>query len=380
MLRDTHLIIDLNDLEHNLNSIKTYCDKNTLIGAVLKANAYGHGVKYIAKHLYTLGIRRFLVATLIEAIELKKHNASYDVMIMGHTPDNYLNEIVKYQIVPTLFSLEQAIQLNEHGKNVDQVIRIHLKIETGFNRLGLQITPQAPAIVKEINALSHIEIEGIFTHLALKDRSSDIKQIQTFQAFVKALERINIIIPIHHVCDSIGMVLYPEYHMNMVRIGALLYGLESEEKGVLDIKPIMRMVTKPSQKKFLEKGETISYGHRWQALENTQIATLPFGYADGYPRQLYEKGFVSVNNKKYPLAGIICMDQCMIDLGDDDISLDAEVEIIGPQIPVSQLANLAMTNKNDIVCSLSQRLPRVYTKNKQVIYLNNPLVGDHYDN
>lgn len=376
MLRDTHLKINLDHLKHNVKNIQNYCGENVILGAVLKANAYGHGAKYISKALYDYGVDHFLVATLVEAVELRKYNENYNIIVMGHTPDAYLKDVIHHKLIPTVFTIEQAIKLNNICKDNDYNTDVHIKIETGFNRLGMQITDDTVSNIKKIHELSHIKIQGIFTHLTLKDESSDMKQFNMFTSLIDDLEKENIKIPIKHVCDSISMVLYPKCHLNMVRVGALLYGLESEEKGIMDVKPVMSMYTKLSHKKRIFKGSTLSYGNRWEAKEDTIIGTLPFGYADGYPRNLYQKGEVKIKDKFYPIVGVICMDQCMIDLGNDDISLDESITIIGDDIPVSKIAELASTNKNEVVCRMALRVPRVYIENNQPKYLDNPLAGE----
>ena len=369
MLRETHLKINLDNLEQNINAIKTYCP-NTKIGAVLKANAYGHGAKYMAKALYDMNINNFLVATLIEAIELRLQNKNYNILIMGHTPDHLLKEIIRYNITPTIFTYEQAELIN---KLADCPLKIHLKIETGFNRIGMQINENIITDIKNIYALENIIIEGAFTHLTLKNNESDKKQYQLFKKLMKELSSIGIIIPVQHICDSISLVLYPELHLNMVRVGALLYGLESEEKGVLDIKPVLSFHTKISQIKQIKKGESISYGNRWITKEDTYIATLPFGYADGYPRNMYSKGHVIIKDKLYPIVGMICMDQCMIHLV-EAIDINETVHIINEKITVSDIAKLAETNKNEIVSRFTSRVPRVYIKNNQVVHIENGLI------
>ncbi len=369
MLRDTHLKINIDHLEQNIKSIKNYC-QDTTVGAVLKANAYGHGSKYIAKSLYEMGINTFLVSTLLEAIELRQESKDYKIIIMGHTPDAYLKEIIAYDIIPTIFTYEQAKILN---KLATTPICIHLKIETGFNRLGMQINNKIIDVIKEISKLKNIILEGAFTHLTLKNRESDLEQFNKFQDLMNQLEEEGITIPVKHVCDSIGMVLHPDFHLDMVRVGALIYGLESEEKGVLDIKPILSFHTKPSHIKTIRKGESISYGNRWVAQEDTVIGTLPFGYSDGYPRNMYSKGKVQIRDHFYPIIGVICMDQCMVML-DDTITLNDEVHIINENMTVENVARIAETNKNEIVCRFTARVPRVYIKNQQIIHIENGLI------
>ncbi|MCH4887459.1 alanine racemase [Acidaminobacter sp. JC074] len=369
MLRDTHIKINIDHLENNITSIRDYC-KGTRVGAVLKSNAYGHGSKYMAKALYDMGITTFLVATLLEAMELKNENDDYNVIIMGHTPDKYLNQVIDKKITQTVFTYDQAKLLNDLA---EQPVKVHVKIETGFNRLGMQITEDTASTIKKIADLDKIIIEGAFTHLSLENRASDLKQFNKFMDLMNEVEKMGVKIPIKHVCDSISMVLHPDFHLDMVRVGALLYGLESEEKGVLDIKPILSFHTKPSHIKTIKKGETISYGNRWIAGEDSIIATLPFGYSDGYPRNMYGKGQVQIKGKFYPIIGVICMDQCMAHV-DKDVTLDDEVDIINENMTVSDIAAMAETNKNEVVSRFTPRVPRVYIKNKQIIYVENGLI------
>lgn len=363
MLRETHLKIDLKKLEHNVNEIRKFIDDDVLLGAVIKANAYGHGAIKVAEQLYKLGVNRLLVSTLSEAVELKMDNSNYNVMIMGHTPDRFLEYILKHDIICTIFTVEQAKLLNNLAAQNSKKATIHLKIETGFNRLGMQIHKGTLAEIKKIYNMEHLIVEGAFTHLTLKNKESDFLQESKFATLMELLEANDIHIPIKHIVDSIGMVLYPQMHLSMVRVGALLYGLQSEEKGVLDVQQILSFHTKLSHQKVLQPGETISYGNRFVCETATRIGTLPFGYADGYPRNMYQKGEVTIGNKRYPIIGVICMDQCMIDLGDDTYT-DEDVIIIGDgrhnTVSVEELAKKAETNKNDIVSRFTGRVPRVY--------------------
>lgn len=369
MLRDTHLKININHLEHNIKSLLNHC-KTARIGAVLKANAYGHGAKFIAKSLHDIGINTFLVSNLLEAIELRHESADYEILIMGHTPDQYLHEVVKHRLIPTIFTLQQGQLLSSLST---KSVQVHLKIETGFNRLGMQINEETLQAIHHIHALKNIVIQGAFTHLTLKNRTEDLKQFNKFMSLMNRLSEEGIEIPVKHVCDSISTVLHPDFHLDMVRVGALLYGLESEEKGILDFKPILSFHTKLSHIKKIKKGESVSYGNRWIASKDTIIGTLPFGYADGYPRNLYDKGKVFINKKSYPIIGVICMDQCMVEI-DERVTLEDDVHIINPSIRVQDLADLAETNKNDLVSRFTTRVPRVYLKDDQIIHIENGLI------
>lgn len=378
MLRDTHLKINLDCLDNNVREIKNLISPDVILGAVLKANAYGHGSKGIAKHLYENGVNHFLVSSLIEAIQLRRENVHYKILIMGHTPDQYLNHVISNDLTATIFTFEQAYILNKLAKNQNKKAVVHLKIETGFNRLGLQVDEHTVSTIKQIVKLDNLIIEGIFTHLALTNKEKDYEQYTLFMHLIGELENHKIKIPIKHVCDSIGMVLYPEMNLNMVRVGALLYGLQSEEKGKLKIQQVMTFHTKISHIKELKKGECISYGNRWQAKDNTSIATLPFGYSDGYPRNMYKKGRVTINNKAYPIVGVICMDQCMIDLKHDKVTFDDDVVIIGDgrnnTLSFDAVSSLAQTNKNEIVSRFTSRVPKVYIKNNRIFNIEQELL------
>ena len=379
ILRDTHIIINLDHLISNINEIKNFANENVEIGSVLKADAYGHGAKIIAKTLYENGFNYFLVSTLIEGIELKKENPNYRVLIMGHTPNKYLEELVKWDLECTIFSIDQALLLDKFSKFHNKIIKVHIKIDTGFNRLGIKPNKESLDIIKKINKFNNIKIIGIFSHLSLKDNESDLKQFNLFKNFINNLENENINIKYKHICDSIATVLYREFQMSMIRIGAIMYGLESEEKGILNLKQVMSFHTKASYIKELKKGEAVSYGRRWVANKNSIIATLPFGYADGYPRNLYQKGFVTINNQKAPIIGVICMDQCMVDITEiKNFNINEDIIIFNDgennTMSISDLAKLSETNKNDIVSRFSKRVPKIYIQNKNIVDILNPLI------
>ncbi|BEP28642.1 alanine racemase [Helicovermis profundi] len=377
--RHTHLKINLDNLIHNVNEIRNFLNKNTTLSAVLKADAYGHGSIEIANALYDNGVNYFLVSTLLEGIELKTYNQNFNVLIMGHTPNEYLNAIVENDLECTIFTLEQAKLLNDLSLKHNKTINIHIKIDTGFNRLGIKINSDTLSIVKEISKLKNLNVIGIFSHLALKNKESDQKQFDQLNLLISRLELENISFKYKHICDSISSVLYPEFQMSMVRIGALIYGLESEERGILNLKQVLSFHTKLSFVKKLKKGESISYGMRWVAKRNSKIGTLPFGYADGYPRNMYQRGFVTINNQKAPIVGVICMDQCMIDLTDiKNLNENDNVIIISDgtnnSMSLDEIALLSQTNKNEIVSRFTKRVPKIYIKNNKILKIKNDLL------
>jgi alanine racemase len=380
MLRDTQIKINLDALNSNLNIIQSMVSNNTTIGAVLKANAYGHGATVIAKTLKEFGLNYFLVATAMEAIQLKRSDPTYQVMIMGHTPDHLLEEAILNEFELTVFSHEQGLLIHHLASKHNVKAIIHLKIDTGFNRLGFAINESLISSIENLYHLDHLTIKGIFTHLALRDQAADEEQFKRFTGLVTQLEEKAISIPFKHICDSIGMALYPHMHMDMVRVGALLYGLQGEERSLSGIQQILTMETRFSHIKTLSEDSYISYGRRAFIKKGSLVGTLPFGYADGYPRALYENGKVRINDEYVNFSGIICMDQCMVDITDLQVDYDTEVAIIDTEkLSIGALSKKAKTNKNEFVSSLAARLPRVYIKEGKPIMVSYEMLGEVHE-
>lgn len=381
LLRDTFVEINLDNIKYNINQIRQYIGDDIAIAAVVKANGYGHGAIDIAPAIIEGGGDILAVATLTEGLELRKRYHNYEILIMGYTPDAYLEFAVKNNLVLTIFSLNQANILNKIAKDSSIIPRVHIKYDTGFNRLGYKDSEKSIQEIITIINLKFIQVEGIFSHLALKNRDEDKTQYDKFASALKKIETKSKAFKFKHICDSISTILYPEFYLSMVRLGAIIYGLESEEKGIIDVKPVMTFKTRLSQIKEIEAGEGISYGYRWKAKKRSLIGTIPVGYADGYPRNLYRKGIVTVNGKKAPIIGVICMDQCMIDLTEikgvkenDEVILFSDG--LNNTLSVEEIATLAETNKNDIISGISRRVTRVYMKNSKVFKIRNYLLSN----
>lgn len=365
LLRPTYVEIDLDIIKHNINEIKKIIDKKTKLGAVIKANAYGHGAIEIAKILEEENVDYICVAGLNEAIELRNNNIKLPILVMGYTPDDCLDIAIQNNITLTIFSKEQAEILSNRSKRINSKANIHIKIDTGFNRLGFKINESLPSIINYIHNLPNINLEGIFSHLTLKDVESDYEQFSKFTKLLDEIKRINI--PIKHICDSIGMVAYKDFHMDMVRVGASLYGYNSRES-TMNLKPAMTFKSKFAQIKNIKKGEGISYDYSYVADKDMKIGTVLCGYSDGIPRVLSNKGYVYVNGKRANILGKICMDQCIVDLTDiKDVSMDSEVIFYGNGGPkLLDVANLADTNRNEILSRVSRRVIRIYIKDKKI--------------
>lgn len=385
ILRDTVVEINLDNMRYNIQTIKKLVDENVSIAAVVKANAYGHGSIEVSKFLIENGIDYLAVATLTEAIEIRKSIKDHPILIMGYTQNENLKYIEKYNLTQTIFSLEQGKLLSELGKENDKLIKVHIKYDTGFNRLGFKDSLESINSIEKICNLDYLDVEGIFTHLALRSKENDYDQFDKFNKAIKELNSRKIYFKYKHLSDSIAAVRYPEFHLDMIRPGAIIYGLKSIKEKDLVLKPVMTFKTRITNLKTISAGEMVSYDDTWVATKDTFIATLPFGYADGYPRSLSRKGTVTIKGKKATILGVICMDQCMVDVSHiPDVKVGDEVIIFSDgsnnTISIQDLSVLANTNKNDIVSRISRRAPRIYVKNGEVIKIKDYLIeGDCYE-
>ncbi|MCI7814513.1 MAG: alanine racemase [Robinsoniella sp.] len=380
LFRDTFLEIDLDCIAFNIRQIRAAANPGVCIAAVIKANGYGHGALEIAPVLMENGADMLAVATLGEALELRQHYPSYPILLMGLTPDDYLPYVVKNQIIQTIDRLSQARRLSQLAFEYGTTALVHIKVDTGFHRIGFPDTPQALEEMKEIFALPNLTVQGIFSHLALTSEEENERQFQRFLDVISALEAAGCRCPYHHIADSISFVDYPEYQLNMIRPGAILYGLKGFHIGHLDLKQALSFKTKISHISHIKKGEGVGYDYLWRAERDSIIGTLPFGYADGYPRNMRDKGFVSIHGQKAPLIGVLCMDQCMVDLTDiADVHLGDEAIIYGNgehgTLDIDSAAKLAGTNKNEIVSRLTARPPRVYKKDGAITKV---VLGEHF--
>lgn len=373
-LRDTWVEINLDNIIWNLDEAKKLLSKETKIAAVLKANAYGHGAIEVARILVDKGVDYIAVACLLEAIELRKEFKDIPILVMGYTSDEHLHIAVEYNITLTIFSALQGELLSKIAVSLKTIQKVHIKIDTGFNRLGFKWSKDLKDIIKSIYKLKNIEVEGIFTHLALVNRQEDEKQFDLFQKVIEEIEEEKIHIPIKHVCDSIGMVRYPEFRMNMIRLGAFLYGMRPSR--ISDKSPVLKtsltFKTKISHIKYIENGEGVGYDYSFIAKEKAKVGTLPVGYADGYMRCLSNAGEVSVNGEKAKVIGKICMDQAMIDLTSiSNVKVGDEVVLLGGQgenfVDVMEVADKCNTNRNEVLSVISRRVPRVYIKDEKII-------------
>lgn len=361
IVRDTCVKIDLSAIAHNIENIKEMAGVSVDIMAVIKADGYGHGSRSIAPVLMEHGASYLGVATLSEALELRNAYSDYPVFILGHTPDRLLDLVVENNITQTVFSLAQAEKLSEIAKKAGISVKIHIKVDTGFHRLGTKSVDE----IVNICSLANLDVEGIFSHLALAGDRENQLQYEKFTKIISQAESRGCSFRYKHIADSIACVDYPQYHMNMVRPGALLYGLKGYHKGSIDVRQALSFVSRISQIHDIPEGEGAGYDFVWKAPQDTRIANIPFGYADGYPRNMNKGGYVTIKGVKCPVIGIICMDQCMVDLTGLPDAEEGDLVIIygdgsNNTMSIDEAAKIAQTNKNEIVSRISARPPRVY--------------------
>lgn len=369
IVRDTKITVNLNRISENIKLIRDMVGPEVAITAVIKANGYGHGAVGIASSVLEAGADYLAVATLSEALELKEADPSWPVFIMGHTPDRYLHHVVEHDIIQTVFSLDQVKKLGQLAcaSGTGKKVKVHVKLDTGFHRLGCMPTAEYEEEVAAMFAVEGVEVEGIFSHLALASEEEDEKQYTKLTGFIDRLAARGCHFRYQHIADSIACVDAPQYRMNMIRPGALIYGMRGFHKGFLPVQQALTFETAISQLHYIKEGEGVSYDYLWKAPRESVVATLPFGYADGYPRNLRDKGYVIIEGVKCPLVGVICMDQCIADVTDvPGVREGMRAVIYGDgtdgSMTIDEASKLAGTNKNDIIARIPARPAREYVR------------------
>lgn len=359
--------VDLTRLVQNYRNALAHLSPPTQLICVLKADAYGLGAPMVAKRLWQEGQRIFAVASYNEAAEIRKAVPECEVLILGLCGDAQMARAIQADMLLTVFSQKYADAVIRAAQTVGKKARIHIKLETGLNRLGFEPEEAADA-VESIVASGHVELEGLFTHLALRDKDSDRKQISLLTGVRDALMGRGITIPMVHALDSIGMVRYPEDHMDAVRTGAWLYGVypkryEHPEESQL----ALTVKTHIAQLHAVSAGECLGYDETHPISRDSVIATLSAGYIDGYPR-LNSVGEVEVCGKRAPVVGLVCMDQMMVDVTDIPEAREGDkVTLLGGTIGVDEYAEWGKLNRNESLARTGKRVPRVYFENGQVI-------------
>ena len=370
--------IDLDCILHNMECMKANCKEGTKLLAVIKTDGYGHGALPIAKTLEALPyLFGYATATVEEALTLRKNGIHKAILILGHTFPYSYPDLVREQIRPALFRLDSAKELSDTALRLNKKCKVHIKVDTGMTRVGIQPNDQGLSFVKEVMAMPGIEIEGIFTHFATADEADKTAAKKQLERFVNFTERIKkelgLQIPICHASNSAGILDMPEANLDMVRAGITTYGLwpSADVSQKMDLHPALELKSHIAYIKEVEAGVPISYGGTYVTEKKTMVATIPVGYGDGYPRSLSSKGYVLIHGKKAPILGRVCMDQFMVDVTDlPEAKMDDEVTLIGKdgdaKITLEELGDLSGRFNYEFACDLDKRIPRIFFKNGEI--------------
>ncbi|UCG35708.1 MAG: alanine racemase [Candidatus Omnitrophota bacterium] len=366
MIRPLWIEVDLGALKSNFQTIRKLVEPKTKIVVTVKQSAYGHGMIPVAQTLAAAGADFFGVGSIEEAIQLRENKIKQPILTLSAVFDKFAEYFIRYNVRPTVVDLSFAARLNKEAAKKKRIVPVHVKVDTGMGRLGLYYS-DAYDFIYELAKFKNLYLEGIYTHFPAADTEREFtnSQIDTFNKFIKELEEKGITFKFHHCANSIGIVDYPESHFNMVRPGLILYGIKPSAKINLSFKPVLSLKSKIIFVKQIKKGMGVSYARVYVAKKPTQIATVAAGYADGYPWALSNRAKVTIKDSYFPLAGRVCMDHIMVDIGSrNDIKVGDEVVLIGQKkglkISAEDLAQWAGTIPYEIVSGLSSHIPRVY--------------------
>ena len=352
------LEVSMDALTHNLNVARSLLRPGTELIAVLKADAYGLGIKPVGQLLRKNGVTRFAVACLEEAFELRSALPDAWILCMGETLGGAIKEAVGTEIRLTVGSLDSAKRIAQAARACGKKAFVHCKVDTGLHRIGFW-HEEAALSLRQCAEMPGLEMEGVYTHLALHDRESDIAQHEALQA---VLQECRLQPEMVHMLDSIGLTRYPDWQYNAVRVGAMLYGNSPRGFDRMDeIQPTVRFAARVARVSWVKAGECIGYDDGHPLERDTRVATLTAGYADGYPRALSYVGAVEINGQRAKNIGLICMDQMMVDVTEiDDVQPGQEAVLLGGGISLTEYAAQGHLNRNECTAVIGKRVPRIY--------------------
>ena len=369
--------VDLDAIHHNLSLAKSVINKDTQLMAVIKADGYGHGANQIAKYCDDV-IDRYAVAIPEEGIDLRKAGFTKPINLLGYTHPTQYEDVINYDLIPAIFTLDMAKTLSQKALSMNKTVKIHIKLDTGMSRIGFADNEKSVDVIKEISLLPNLEVDGIFSHFARadeKDKSVARSQFERFTNFVNKLKSKGLEIPNCHISNSAAIMELSDMNLQIVRSGIITYGLypsEEMDKENFKIIPAMELKSQVSFVKTLKAGTPVGYGGTYVTDKETVIATIPVGYADGYPRSLSNKGRVIIKGQSAPIVGRVCMDQFMVDVTCiEGVKQGDEVTLMGKEgekfISCEELSGLAGSFNYEFVCNISKRVPRVYYKDGEIV-------------
>lgn len=367
-------VVSLDAIAHNFREMKKNIAEGTKMIAVIKADGYGHGAVAIA-HLvqdyeYIWG---FATATAEEAMQLRSAGVTKPILILGIVFEETFEELIRAEIRPAVCTFAMAAELSGEAVRQGKTVHIHLALDTGMTRIGFADTPESVEEIRKIADLPNLEIEGMFTHFARADeydRSPAMLQLERYLKFTELLEKAGVKIPLRHCSNSAGIIRIPEANLSIVRAGITIYGIypsNEVERDIIHLQPAMELKSHITYVKEVGAGNAVSYGGTYVTKNTVRIATIPVGYADGYPRQLSNKGWVLIHGKRARILGRVCMDQFMADVTEiPEAKAGDEVTLIGRDgeefISIEELGDLSGRFSYEFACEISKRVPRVYIR------------------
>jgi len=369
--RPTWAEIDVAALKANIRGLKERIGSQCQLLAVVKANAYGHGAPVVAQAALEAGASRLGVACPDEGVELRRAGIQAPIVILGYTPPAEAEKAVEHGLTPTVNALDHAEAVARASQKLGRVTAVHLKLETGMNRFGLD-RKAVLELARALESMPSLRLEGAYTHFACADeadKSFTWRQFEEFMAVARELD-----VPIRHVANSAAILELPEMALDMVRAGIAIYGLypsAAVSRSVV-LRPILSLRSRVARVRVLAPGETVSYGRTWAAPGPSRVALVPIGYADGLTRLLSNRGTMLVRGRRAPIVGRICMDLTVVDVtAIHGVAEGDEVVILGTQgqesIPAEEIAAHAGTISYEILCGISRRVPRVYVEGQRVV-------------
>jgi alanine racemase len=362
--RPTVAQVDLEAIRHNVRALKP--DGSELM-AVVKANGYGHGDVEVARAALEGGASWLGVAVVEEGIRLRDARIEAPILVLTEFPPGAHKDALAAGLTPSLYTEDGLVALAEAAEAVGRSGPVHLKVDTGMHRVG--VPPEAARGLASAALERGLEIEGVWTHLARSeelDSPTTAQQLASFRAALDDLQAMGVRPPYRHVANSGATLGWPEAHLDLVRVGIAMYGISPGPQldGRVELRPAMSLRSRVSHVRRLDRGEAVSYGHRFRLERDSTVVTVPVGYADGYSRLLSNTGRVLIRGKRHPVAGSVTMDQLMVDCGDDPVQVGDEVVLFGRQdgeeIRAEEVAGWIGTIGYEVVCAVGARVPREY--------------------
>lgn len=372
VLRPSYITVDLTRLSQNYQTIQKKVG-DVIVMPIIKANAYGHGLVRVGQHLVELGASQLGVAYLEEALLLRQSGIQVPILVLGGILGEQIPTYLKNELTLTASSLEKLERIDQAAEQMGVRAKVHLKIDTGMERIGVHYY-SAETLLEASLKCTHTDIEGIFSHFANADAANldhARLQLERFNEVLSFYEKHNLPAPLRHMANSGAVLQMPESYFDMVRPGILLFGVYPSDQVMrtLKVKPALRWTSRVVYFKVVKPGHPVSYGSTWQSDHQVRVVTVPVGYGDGYFRNMSSKAQVIIRGKCYPLVGMICMDQFMVNIEWDSAYNNDEVVLIGESegeiITVEDLATWAGTIPYEILTNINTRVPRVYVKNEE---------------